>query len=241
MPNLNCSCDEGFYGNETLGDLRRSIIIRLGYAAQVNNPPPGMAELVDDFLRRGQTFLYRKYRALHTKRWFKWEMEVGERFYDIPDSILEGCTKRLDATRIEAVWVEDLNGTFTPVAAGINPGYYTMAAFNGLPARYEVRQCIEVLPGPSAEYNLWVLGHFGCLRFTEDDDPTTLDSELVFLWALAKAKAHYGQPDAKGIEKDAKDYLRDLVHGTHTTTRYVPGTIELPPETPPVFLPLAGP
>jgi hypothetical protein len=34
------------------------------------------------------------------------------------------------------------------------------------------------------------------------------------------------------------EYLRDLVRGTHTTKQYIPGTVDLPPETMPVFLPL---
>lgn len=238
---FNCSCDEGFYGNETLLELRTSMLERLGYAAQADNPPPGMAALIDNFLRRGQKFLYRRYRALETERFYQWPMTVGERFYDIPDNELDGCTKRLDAYKITGVYVEDLNGMWYPLIAGIPPTFYTMAAFNGMPQRYEVRQCIEILPAPSEEYTLWVKGHFGLMRFSEDDDVTTLDSELVFLWALANAKNHYGQPDAGDIAAQAQTYLRELIAGSHLTRRYVPGVMELPPATPPIFLPLQGP
>lgn len=240
MVSFNCECDQGFYGTETLEELRTSMMERLGYASQADNPPPGMARLIDNFLRRGQAFLYRRHRALQTERFFSWEMVEGERFYDIPDN-QEACTKRLDAYKISGVYVEDLNGQWLPLIAGIPPVYYTMASFNGLPQRYEIRQCIEVLPAPSTTYTLWVKGHFGLNRFTEDSDTTTLDSELVFLWALANAKNHYGQPDAQDVAMQAQAYLRELVAGSHGTRRYIPGTIDLPPETPPIFLPLVGP
>jgi len=241
MVSFNCACDEGFYGTETLLDLRTSLLERLGYASQADNPPPGMARLMDNFLRRGQEFLYRRHRALQTERFFQWPMVVGERFYDIPDNELDGCTKRLDAYKISGVYVEDLNGVWTPLRKGIPPTFYTSVNFNGLPVRYEIRQCIEIFPAPSAEYTLWVKGHFGMNRFTEDTDTSTLDSELVFLWALANAKNHYGQPDAADVATQAQAYLRELVAGSHGTARYVPGTIELPPETPPIFLPLQVP
>lgn len=241
MPSFNCQCDDGFYNNETLGELRISVLERLGYAAQAANPPPGMASLIDNFLRRGQAFLYRRYRALSTERFFSWPMTVGERFYGLPNQAVEGCSKRLDAYKLTGVYVEDLNGMWYPLINGIPPTFYTTVNFDGLPARYEIRQCIEVLPAPSEQYTLWIKGHFGLMPFSADEDRCTLDSELVFLWALANAKNHYGQPDAGDVAAQAQTYLRELVAASHGTRRYIPGTEELPPETPPIFLPLMGP
>jgi hypothetical protein len=164
-------------------------------------------------------------------------MEVGERFYGITASAATGCNIVLDANRISGVWVEDLNGTFTPLTAGIPGFFYTSVANSGIPSRYAVRQCIEVYPAPAGEYTLWMLAH-ALARFEEDTDISTIDSELVTLWALAKGKGHYGHPDAKDVAAQAMEYLRDLVRGTHTTKQYIPGTVDLPPETMPVFLPL---
>jgi hypothetical protein len=121
--------------------------------------------------------------------------------------------------------------------AGIPATFYTGVANTGIPNRYAIRQCIEVFPAPSGTYTLWMLAH-ALARFEEDTDVSTIDSELVTLFALAKGKGHYGQPDAKDVAAQAFDYLRDLVKGTHTTMTYTPGVIELPPETEPVFLPL---
>lgn len=237
MVTLNCACGTDPYGNVTLAEIRHDVIVGLGYAAQVDNPPPGMSDLVDSWVKSSHKFLYRKYRALHTKRYYSWPMVVGTRLYGITASAATGCNIVLDPSRIEGVWCEDLNGTFTKLTAGIPAFFYTSVGNTGIPSRYEIRQCVEIYPAPAGEYTLWMLAH-ALGRFTEDDDISTIDSELVTQWALARGKAHYGQDDAKDVAAMALDYLRDLVRGTHTTKQYIPGTVELPPETEPVFLPL---
>jgi hypothetical protein len=240
MPNFNCECDEGFYeGSETLADLRRDVLVRLGYAAQADNPPPGMADLLDSFLNRSQNFLYRRYKALRTERFYRWTMTVGERFYGIRDNIDE-CVKKLEGGRISWIGVEDLNGTWLPLRAGIDPSFYTAVDFQGIPSHYEVRQCIEVFPAPAEAYTLRVKGHFGLGRFTEDTDQCTIDSDLLFLWALANAKNHYGQPDGADIAAQAQTMLRDIVAESHTTRRYIPGRVDIPAQTKPLFVDLGG-
>lgn len=235
MPSFNCSCDEGFYNHDTLGELRYDLLVRLGYAAQAANPPPGMATLLDNFLQRAQKFLYRRYRALQTERFYEWPMTVDERFYGIRDNA-DACTRKLDPQRITWVGVEDLNGTWMELHRGIPPEAYTSVTFTGIPARYEVRQCIEVFPAPREAYTLRVKGHFGLEPFTLDTDHCTVDSELLFMWALANAKNHYGQPDAADIASQAQTYLRDLVAEGHGTARYIPGARASAPAAQPVFL-----
>lgn len=239
MVTLNCECNVDPYGNVTLADIRQDVIIGLGYAAQVDNPPPGMAALVNSWIKSSHKFLYRKYRALHTKRYYSWPMVAGQRFYGLKSSRSTACTISLDPSRIAGVWCEDLNGTFTPLRAGIPGTFYTGVANTGIPSRYEIRQCVEVYPAPAGAYTLWMLAH-ALARFEEDTDISTIDSELVTQWSLARGKAHYGQGDAKDVAAMAMDYLRDLVRGTHMTKTYVPGTVEMPPEAMPVFLPLEG-
>lgn len=244
MPNFNCACDDGSYTNETLGELRTSLFVRLGFAAQVDNPPPGMAALLNDFLQRGQKFLIKRYREQLTIRMFSWVMTAGERFYGLRDNDPDGdgsedpCYKKINPRRIQWAGIEDLNGMWSPMRYGIPPEFYTAVNFNGIPAFFEIKQCIEVFPAPTAAYTLRIKGLYEVSRFTEDDDKTTVDSELVFLWALANAKNHYGQPDARDVASQAQTYLRDLISESHQTARYVPGTVVLPQMPQPVFLPL---
>jgi hypothetical protein len=234
MPDFNAACDAGFYYSETLASLRRDLLVRLGYAAQADNPPPGMADLLDSFLQRGQKFLYRRHAALETKRYFSWTMTVGERFYGILSNE-DSCAKKLRPEMIESAWVEDLNGTWIPLARGINPALFTSVDFNGLPAFYDVRQTIEVFPAPAEAYTLHVFGRFGLMAFTEDTDYCTVDPDLLFLWALANAKNHYGQADAQDIASEAQTMLRDIIADSHGNTRYIPGAEPSVPATRPTM------
>ncbi len=71
---------------------------------------------------------------------------------------------------------------------GSPPMLYTMIDKPWRPARYDIRQCIEIYPAPDTTYWLWLRGHFGLLPFAADGDTTTIDSALVFLHAVGTAK-----------------------------------------------------
>jgi len=230
---------------ETLAGLRVRVLQRLGFGLQTANPPPGMAALVDEFLRSAQTQLYRRYPELETERWFTWTTVVGERFYNLATNDEQAgtelpiCDKTLDVDRITWVGIEDENFSWYTLTAGIEPLRYTLADRLGLPDSYEIRQALEIFPAPdSANYKVRIKGHFGLLTFVADTDVTTIDPELVFLLALANAKSHYQQTDAQLYFTQATNYLGLLTAAQHNTQRYVPGTMELLPETRPVLLPL---
>lgn len=216
----NCDCDDTT-GNKTIKQLRDDMMIRLGFAAQVNNPPPGMAALLNSFVIEAQELLYRRYDVLRTERFYSWALQEGVRMYDFGDNA-ETCTKRLDSRKVTWVGVER-DGLWRPLACGIDPALYSTNG-NGWPQRYEIRQCIEVWPAPSAtEGNLVIKGHFGLEAFAADDDKTTIDDRLVFLLALSNAKAHYNRPDAGNYVQELETMMGNLVAGSHHTRRYVPG------------------
>lgn len=218
---FNCSCDDTT-DNRTLADLRADLSGRLGYAAQASNLPPGMATLLNSFLQQAQRVLYYQYDCLRTERFFTWPFVNGTKFYDL-DANTDTCMRKFDPRKISWVGVER-DTLWYPLVEGIRPEYYTFNNSNpGWPLRYEIRQCIEVWPIPgSGAGQLWVKGRFGLDAFAADGDKTTIDSELVFLWALAHAKAHYKQPDAKIYEDQLNRMLADLVAGAHGTRKYIP-------------------
>lgn len=240
---FNCDCVDS-NDNETLLQLRTRMMRRLGYSAQATNPPPGMAELLDDFLRDAQESLYKKNPVLRTERFYRWTMVPGISYYGIRDNDSQTdftditCGKHLNdkGYRISWVGLEDLNNMWRPMRCGINPSFYTTAMQEGLPQLYEIRSCIEVFPVPDAAYKLWIKGQMGIEPFVGNSDRTTIDSDLVFAQALADAKAHYGQKDAAKQQKSADDLLRDTISGTHLTRRYVPNTYRLPPAVEPVMV-----
>jgi hypothetical protein len=197
--------------------------------------PPNIQVLVQDFLTSAQTYLYRRYLQLHTKRFFRWKMNPGQRFYSLKDNDEDVlCNFRMDPLKsIEWVGIQDSRNAWSPLIQGIPPQSYTMVSKPWRPARYEINQAIEVYPAPDQTYWLWVKGHFGLSKFTALSDTTTLDPELIFLHALANAKAHFKQADANNIEAQANAYRAELIAGTHQTAHYVPGTVAVLPMVPP--------
>lgn len=225
--NYNCDCDDE-HPTETLADLRKYLMVRLGFAAMLAAPPPGMADLLDSFLIEAQTLLYQRFRMLRLERWFTWDMTAGTRFYDLAANV-DTCTKKLDATRVRWVGISQGDNTWRPLVCGIDPVRYSSQG-PGIPDSYEIRQCIEVFPAPSDDtWKLRIKGDFGLLPFSADDDVTTIDPQAIKLHALAYAKAHYSQPDAANHMSALNTFLGDLTAGTHLTRRYVPGERIAPP------------
>lgn len=216
----NCDCTDTT-GNKTLATLRADLMVRLGFAAQKNNPPPGMTDLLNSFLIEAQELLYRRYDVLRTLRFYSWNLQAGVKFYDINANV-ETCTKRLDPRKVNWVGVQ-VQGVWYPLECGIPPPLYSQNP-GGRPLRYEIRQCIEVWPVPATtEGTLVIKGDFGLEPFAADTDTTTIDDRLVFLLALANAKAHYGKPDANNYIAQMEQMMVNLVAGAHNTRRYIPG------------------
>jgi hypothetical protein len=236
--NYNALITDNVVPTATMSSLQYRMAVRLGFANQANNLPPGMPALIQDFLTGAQTYLYKRYVQLHTKRMFRWKINPGQRFYSLKDNdenVLEGAN--LDPTKtIDWVGIQDSRNVWYPMIQGIPPQLFTMITKPWRPARYQIRNAIEIYPAPDQTYWLWVYGHFGLMSFINLTDTTTIDSELVFLWALANAKAHYGQPDANNIATQANDYRKELVAGTHQTAHYLPGTIAVPPAVRPTLI-----
>ncbi len=241
MVDFNCECEDTS-SYDTLLTLRTKMMVALGFAAQKDNPPPGMADTLDEFLRDAQKELYAKNPSLRTERYFRWTMTEGEGYYGIrdndtpPDFPDMECGKHLNEYQISGVWLEDLNGRWTPMYKGIPATYYTTSGQLGFPSLYDIRSCIEVYPRPSADgLKLWIKGQMGLDAFATNTDRTTIDSHLVYLWALAAGKEHYNKPDAATIRGRAGSYLLDVISGKHGTKRYIPGWAPPPPEVQPVM------
>jgi len=220
----NCECDDD-YPRTTLAEMRKRLLRRLGFAVQANNPPPGMADLLDDFIHNAQEMLFRRYSVFRRERFYTWELIPGTRFYDL-DANADACTKQLDPRMISWAGISQGDDSWRPLYCGIDPVMYTSRG-PGIPSHYEIRQCIELWPAPvDATWKLRIKGQFGLMPLEADGDYTTVEPEAIFLLALANAKAHYGQADAGNYASQLTAYMRDLIRGSHHTRRYIPGTAD---------------
>ncbi len=233
-PEFNCECSVDPAG-ATLASLRSRMMVRLGFAAMKDNPPPGMLDLIDAWINDAQRFLFFKYPALRTRRMFRWTMTPGQRFYGLRanDEDLD-CAKVLNPyRRLSWVGIQGPNNEWTPLVDGISPGMYVSLPNVGRPSRFEITTCIEVFPPPDYAYKLWIKGIAEYAPMVDGDDITSLDPDLVFLWALAYGKAHYQQVDKQEIVSQGASMLREMIAGTHGAKRYIPGEDMVPNRTRP--------
>lgn len=213
--------------NKTLLQLRTDMMSRLGFGAQAENPPPGMAALLNGLLIEAQELLYnRPTGEFRTERFYSWPLTINVSQYVLVSNaeLTEPtpCNKLLNPRQITWAGVERA-GIWTPLVYGITPEHYSNA-ITGRPLRYDIRQGIEVWPTPSStDGNLVIKGNFELEPFAVDADKTTINSRAVFLLALANAKAHYRQPDASNYVQQLEVLIDNLVAGSHATARYVPG------------------
>ena len=121
--------------------------------------------------------------------------------------------------------------TWIPLRQGIDPLDYT-AEQHGMPTHFDVGEYLEVWPTPDQPYVVWLKGHIGLKRFTDDADEVTIDHEVVLLFAAAMAKAHYRQPDANIYAQMCERMTRELTAASHGVRRYMPrgNTAGLKPE-----------
>ena len=278
--------DSGLYEQrgQTLKELRDRLMVRLGFSAMLANPPPGMAILLNDFLRDAQDDLWTRYDMLRNERWWAWQADAGYNLYDVPID----CTKALDFRRITWAGIADNGGrkvqrwyentyynigdfisaptddgidyeittagnsgltepgwpgstgvsfpvgaavaigrtrapsTWSALQQGINPLWYTSDQERGMPHSFDVREYLEVFPTPDKPYVIWLRGQFGPRKFDEDADYATIDSSLLFLFALANAKAHYRHPDAANYAQRANRMINEFVGQSHGLRRYRP-------------------
>lgn len=231
---FNCACEVD-EDAETLQSMRVKLLSMTGYAAQAQNPPPGIATLYNHYLDTSQKFIYQKFKALQTERFFSWVLEPGVRFYGLWDNGDE-CAVKLNRYKITGAWIQDLNNVWWPLVEGIDPTFYTLDANFGWPNYYEVRQCIEVFPAPQAAYTLWIKGRFNLLPFTDDADTTTINPAPVQNYATYLAKAAKGAKDAGVYEAMAMEQVSDLIAGGHVSRRYIPASASIPVPTPPVMV-----
>ena len=170
----------------TLGELRSDIQVRLGFGmagqSGVVNAP-----LIDSMLRSAQNQLYEQFdwsnlRAVETRM-----TGQNQQFYDYPAN----C----NVDRLHGLYIK-FGGQNHKLEEGIDALSRQIPA-SSIPLKYERRDQIELWPVPQAQYEFRLEYEKTPGAFTANSDRCSLPDEIVYLHALANAKEHYRQPDAK--------------------------------------------
>lgn len=170
----------------TLGELRSDIQVRLGFgmagAAGVVNAP-----LIDSMLRSAQNQLYEQFDWSETRKVETRLTGQNQQFYDYPAD----C----NVARMTGLFI-NWGGQYHPLKEGIDTLARSTPS-SSIPVRFERRDQIEIWPIPQAQYEFRIEYIKTLNAFTANSDRCTIPDDVVYLHALANAKEHYRQPDAK--------------------------------------------
>lgn len=174
--------------SRTLGELAADLQVRLGFGSAGAGAGVNLA-IMYNFLYNGQLQLYWSGDWRGCRTYVDKTLADAATRVDYPDEI--------HPERIAGISVL-YNGIWTPyLEEGIRPEDYTNQDRAGPPSRVDYYDQIEFWPLSDQAYSVRIFGQKPLSRFTQSTDETTLDPDLVFLHALANAKAHYKHSDAQ--------------------------------------------
>ncbi len=179
--------------NPTLGALTTRVARRLGFAAQ-GTALTVVEPIIEDFLQSAQAQVLLDFGDFARRKVDEAGLTTadGQAFYDIPDD--------MDPLKLHDVAVQ-IGGAFDSLTEGI-PSHLRSYNPSGWPQRYALRHGttgqlqFELWPVPTAIYPILLDYTLRETDFASKTDVASVNGELLFLHALASAKAHYGQADA---------------------------------------------
>lgn len=207
-----------FEKNKNLGALMTELRARLGYitsgGAASNND-----QIIRSFLQEANDYCYEALEQPHYKRVAKIKMVKGERLYDYHNDDID---EEIDPGNIQRVWLGDGENRYA-LTHGIDEAIRTFHTDLGMPERWDSYDGqLEVWPpADSNDYTLVIEYEGGKRRFEQAADLPSAPPRLVFLYALAQAKAHYRQPDyqmaAAAFDRALKEERGNRIMDPHTS------------------------
>ena len=179
--------------NRTLGELMTELRARLGFvtqgpASQSNDP------IIKSFLQEAHEYVFEKLQPPAVRRQAMLNVVAGSFLYDW---VNDADNSRIDPGQVLGIWMMD----------GDDPDYRLMqddlyqAPYGddtGRPDAYRtLNGQIQIRPIPDGDYKLLIEYLDDRGRFEQQSDRSSVPDRLVFLLALANAKAHYRHPDSQ--------------------------------------------
>ncbi|WP_273430483.1 hypothetical protein [Chitinibacter tainanensis] len=195
--------------NRTLGEVRSELQTRLGFgmsgsAGIVNSP------IIDSFIRAAQDALYEECEWAELQRAVEFTGGTEQVLFDYPAD----C----NVEKVRLFAVKD-NGQYYPLAQGISLGTRNAAgAILQRPFCYMKAAQLEVFPIPDRQYTYRIEYTAALAPLVSDNDRLSINSRMVFLSALVKAKYHYRQPDAQVYEQELQKHIQRIKAGQRTKT-----------------------
>lgn len=180
--------------NRTLGELMTELRARLGFVAQGSASKSNDAT-IKSFLQEAHEYVFGDLEPPAMRKKATIKLEAGSFLYDWHNDVED---EPISPGRVLSVWVKVGDQIRERLSQGITETDRSFASLNGQPTKYDhLNGQIELYPVPDAAYDLILEYTADRGRFDRASDRTSVPDRLVFLYALANAKAHYRHPDAK--------------------------------------------
>ena len=180
--------------NRTLGELMTELRARLGFVAQGSASKSNDAT-IKSFLQEAHEYVFGELEPPAMRKKTVIKLVAGSFMYDWHNDEED---EPIDPGRVISVWVRTSDTIRTPLTQGITEHDRSLDDIREEPQKYDhLNGQIEVWPIPDQPYDLLVEYIADKPRFDRANDRPGVPDRLVFLYALANAKAHYRHPDAQ--------------------------------------------
>lgn len=180
--------------NKTLGELLTELRVRLGFVAQGSAAKNNEATL-KSYLQEAHDFVFTELDPPVMRKESIVRTQANSSLYDWHD---DTNGEDIDPASVISVWVKVSDAIRYPLTYGITQTDKSSESQRQQPEKYDtLNGQLQVSPVPDRVYDLIVEHTAVKSRFTQASDRPSVPDRLVFLYALANAKAHYRHPDAQ--------------------------------------------
>lgn len=180
--------------NKTMGELMTELRARLGFvthgSASKNNET-----VLKSFLQESHDYVFSELQPPAQRKKTIIKLEMGSFLYDWHN---DQDDEDINPGRVISVWLKESETIRTPMRQGITEHDRSLDDIRQQPEKYDTLDGqIEVWPIPDQAYDMVVEYIAEKSRFDRSSDRPSVPDRLLFLYALATAKAHYRHPDAQ--------------------------------------------
>jgi len=193
---------------EALSVLGERMLRQLGFASSGQGAAHHLNEMYE-YLRASQVALMIELPAQETRETFFGKITgIDQTLYDLESGVDPDTLHNVTVGEVDGSMRKELRRGITNVMRG--------STCKGRPSHYELVHGssggiqIEVFPVPDSPYALGYDYHILEGRFSEPNDLTTLNSELVYTYALANAMEAYSHPRAGSVGAQASKMLGSI-------------------------------
>lgn len=206
---------------KTLGELMTELRGRLGFVAQ-GSASKNNSLVIKSFLQESHEYVFGELEPPAQRKKAIIKLEAGSYRYDWHNDTDD---EAIDPGRVMSLWVKVGSNISEPLRQGITEADRSYESLRQQPQKYDtLNGQLEVWPVPERAYDVVVEYTAERARFEQASDRPSVPDRLVFLYALATAKAHYRHPDAQASATSFQNMLAKEKSRQRENRRYFVGS-----------------